>query len=138
MVRSFVLDASVAAAWCFADETTPGSDALRESLVERRAVVARLWHTETTNLLLTAERRQRIKPERCEELLELLASLPIETQDKSDRLRGPVLRLARTHRLSVYDAVYLDLAMGRGLALATLDVALQKAARAEGVLLIET
>jgi predicted nucleic acid-binding protein len=106
MVSSFVLDASVAAAWCFADETTPGSDALRESLVERRAVVARLWHTETTNLLLTAERRQRIKPERCEELLELLASLPIETQDESDRLRGPVLRLARTHRLSVYDAVY--------------------------------
>jgi predicted nucleic acid-binding protein len=73
MVSSFVLDASVAAAWCFADETTPEIDALRESLAERRAVVPRLWHTETTNLLLMAERRQRFKPERCEELLELLA-----------------------------------------------------------------
>jgi predicted nucleic acid-binding protein len=49
-----------------------------------------------------------------------------------------VLRLARAHRLSVYDAVYLDLAMDRGLALATRDVALRKAARAEGVSLIET
>ena len=138
MVSSFVLDASVAAAWSFADETTPESDALRESLAEQRAVVPRLWHTETTNLLLMAERRQRIKPERCEELLELLASLPIDTQDESDRLRGPVLRLARAHRLSVYDAVYLDLAVDRGLALATRDVALQKAARAEGVSLIDT
>lgn len=138
MVSAFVLDASVAAAWCFADETTPESDALRESLAEQSAMVPRLWHAETTNLLLMAERRRHIKQQRCEELLELLASLPIETQDESDRLRGPVLRLARAHRLSVYDAVYLDLAMDRGLALATRDVALQKAARAEGVLLIET
>jgi len=138
MVSGFVLDASVAAAWCFADETTPESDALRESLAEQHALVPRLWHAETTNLLLMAERRRRIRPGRCEELLELLASLPIETQDESDRLRGPILRLARGRRLSVYDAVYLDLAMDRGLALATRDVALQKAARAEGVLLIET
>jgi predicted nucleic acid-binding protein len=138
MVSDFVLDASVVAAWCFADETTPESDALRESLAERRAVVPRLWHAETTNLLLMAERRHRIKPERCEELLELFASLPIDTQDESDRLRGPVIRVARAHRLSVHDAVCLDLAMDRGLALATRDVALQKAARAEGVVLIET
>ena len=137
-MSGFVLDASVAAAWCFADETTPKSDALRDSLTEQRAVVPLLWHAETTNLLLMAERRQRIKPERCEELLELLASLPIETQNESDRMRGPVLRLARAHRLTVYDAVYLDLAIDRGLALATRDVALQKAARAEGVSLIET
>ena len=138
MVTDFVLDASVAAAWCFADETTPESDALRESLAERRAVVPALWHAETTNLLLMAERRRRIEPGRCEELLELLASLPIETQDESDRIRGPVLRLARAHRLSVYDAVYLDLAMGGGVALATRDVALQKTARAVGVSVIET
>ena len=92
----------------------------------------------TEDSLLIAERRRRIKPERCDELLELLASLPIETQDESDRLRGPVLRLARAHRLSVYDAVYLDLAMDRGLSLATHDVTLRKTARAEGVSLIET
>jgi len=101
-------------------------------------VVPLLWHAETTNLLLMAERRKRIEPGRCEELLELLASLLIETQNETDRMRGPVLRLARTHRLTVYDAVYLDLAIDRGLALATRDVALQKAARAEGVSLVET
>lgn len=33
-MSGFVLDASVAATWCFADETTPESDALRDSLAE--------------------------------------------------------------------------------------------------------
>jgi hypothetical protein len=79
MVSGFVLDTLFAVAWCFADETTLECDALRESLAEQRAIVPRLWHAETTNLLRMAERRQRIKPERCEELLELLASLPTET-----------------------------------------------------------
>jgi hypothetical protein len=45
-----------------------------------------------------AERRQRMEPKRCMELLDLLASLPIDTQDESDRLR-------------VYDAVHLDLSL---------------------------
>jgi predicted nucleic acid-binding protein len=137
VVNGFVLDASVTAAWCFADETTPESDALRDSLAEQRGVVPSLWHAETTNLLLTAERRRRITSERCAELLELLASLPIDTYDETDRVRGPVLRLARAHRLTVYDAVYLDLAIDRGLPLATRDAALRKAARAEGIVVIE-
>jgi predicted nucleic acid-binding protein len=64
--------------------------------------------------------------------------LPIETQNEPDRIRCPVLRLTRAHRLSEYDAVYLYLAMDRELALATRDVALRKAALAEGVSLIET
>ena len=48
-----------------------------------------------------------------------------------------VLSLARRHQLTVYDAAYLELARRDGLALATLDAALQRAARAEGVGLIE-
>lgn len=134
----FVLDASVTAAWCFADEATPASEALRDSLTEQDALVPTLWHAETTNLLLTAERRKRITPGRCTELLELLGSLPIVTADETDRIRGPVLRLARAHRLTACDAIYLDLAMDRGLPLATRDRDLQRAARAVAVALIDT
>ena len=47
-----------------------------------------------------------------------------------------VLTLARRHRLTVYDAAYLELALREGLPLATLDEALASAARAETVLLI--
>jgi predicted nucleic acid-binding protein len=138
MVGGFVLDASVTAAWCFSDEATTASEALRDSLTERDAVVPTLWHAQTTNLLLTAERRKRITPERCTELLELLGSLPIETVDETDRIRGSVLRLARVHHLTAYDAIYLDLAMDRGLPLATRDRDLQRAARTVSVELIDT
>jgi len=49
-----------------------------------------------------------------------------------------VLRLARAHRLSVYDAVYLELAQREGLPLATLDADLRKAAAGEAVALVSS
>ena len=137
MVGGFVLDASVTAAWCFADEATPASEALRDSLTERQAIVPTLWPAESANLLLVAERRRRITAERCAELLDLLDSLPIETADETSRIRGPVLRLARAHRLTTYDAIYLDLAIDRELPLATRDGDLRRAAHAAGVALLD-
>jgi predicted nucleic acid-binding protein len=44
-----------------------------------------------------------------------------------------VLNLARRHRLSSYDASYLELALRTGLPLATLDADLAKAARKSGL-----
>lgn len=41
-----------------------------------------------------------------------------------------VMDLARRHRLTVYDALYLELALRRGGALASLDAALRRAADA--------
>jgi predicted nucleic acid-binding protein len=117
--------------------STPASDVLRESLTGRQAVVPTLWHTESANLLLAAERRKRITTARCDALIELLDALPIETADETNRLRGPVLRLARLYRLTIYDAIYLDLATDRGLPLATRNKGLRAAAQAAGVGLID-
>jgi predicted nucleic acid-binding protein len=47
-----------------------------------------------------------------------------------------VMALARRHRLTVYDAAYLELALREELPLATLDAALAEAARREGVLVL--
>ena len=47
-----------------------------------------------------------------------------------------VLALARLHRLTIYDAAYLELALRIDAPLATLDKKLAAAARAAGVLLI--
>jgi predicted nucleic acid-binding protein len=44
-----------------------------------------------------------------------------------------ILQLARRYRLSSYDASYLELALRKGLPLATLDADLAKAARKSGV-----
>ena len=46
------------------------------------------------------------------------------------------MELARRHRLTVYDAAYLVLALRKGVALATLDTMLAVAARAETVSLL--
>ncbi len=47
-----------------------------------------------------------------------------------------ILSLSEKHSLTVYDAIYLELAMKRGLPLATLDADLRKAASAENVRLL--
>jgi predicted nucleic acid-binding protein len=49
-----------------------------------------------------------------------------------------VVRLARSYRLSVYDAAYLELALRNRIGLATLDAALARAAKAESVPLVGT
>jgi predicted nucleic acid-binding protein len=49
-----------------------------------------------------------------------------------------VLRLARAHRLSVYDAAYLELAQRERIPLATLDAGLRRAAAGEGVALVSS
>jgi hypothetical protein len=51
-----------------------------------------------------------------------LAEWPVKTDRETDRRAwSSILRLAVEHRLTLYDAAYLELAARRGLALATLD-----------------
>lgn len=60
-----------------------------------------------------------------------LARLPIRLDRTPEE--SEVLRLARTHRLSVYDAAYLELAQRHRVELVALDGDLMEAARAEAV-----
>jgi len=71
-------------------------------------------------------------------LLELLGALPVQTEPETERLHGPIMRLARTHGLTIYDAIYLDLAMRFAIPLATRDKDLKRAANETGVALIES
>ena len=89
---------------------------------------------EATNALTVAMRRGRIRrsyrDEAVADLIRLpVASIVIEPTDIGRR----VLRLADDHRLTIYDACYLAVALERGVALATLDGALAEAARRERV-----
>jgi hypothetical protein len=56
---SFVLDNSVALAWCFADEQTPAVMDLLDRVAETGAVAPLLWPLEALNGLIVAERRRR-------------------------------------------------------------------------------
>ena len=130
----FVLDASVTASWCFEDEEASVADAAMDRLPEDHAVVPALWWFEIRNILVVNERRGRIDSADSDVFLNDLARLPIRiANDPSERL---VVGLARTHRLTAYDAAYLDLAVRLTAPIATLDRALADAARAEGLELV--
>ena len=131
---SFVLDNSVALAWCFEDEQTPAIMALLDRVVATGAMAPLLWPLEALNGLLVAERRRRLEPAKRAELAGLLHALPIKLDDETaDKSWEDTLRLAERFTLSVYDATYLELAQRRRLPLASMDRALRSAAAALGV-----
>lgn len=133
-MTGFVLDCSIAMTWCFEDEATPATDALLEWVRDEGAIVPMLWHLEIGNVLLQAERRGRVTSADLSARLELIATLPITTDDEtSSRALREVLALARTETLTTYDAAYLELAMRRGLPLATKDRPLQRAGKRVGI-----
>lgn len=131
----FVLDASVTACWAFRDEEHPVADTARDRIIGDEGLAPTLWWFEVRNILVVNERRKRLTEADSSVFLRDLARLPI-TLDRTPE-EAEVLRLARKHRLSVYDAAYLELALRRGITLATLDNDLIRAARAEKMALIE-
>jgi predicted nucleic acid-binding protein len=136
--RQFVLDASVAVAWCFDDEATKFTEGVLDLIsAGAEALVPSIWPLELANALLMAERRKRIALAKVTALLLRIAELPISVRaTDAKQAFQQILSMARQQGLSQYDAAYLELAVREGLALATLDGELQRAAKATGVELL--
>ncbi len=131
----FVVDASVAFAWVYPSQASPKTDALLK-LIESGtvAVVPPLWFLEVANGLLAAQRRKLITAVVRRQALEQLSALDLTVDETG--ARGAFDRtsvLADQYGLSVYDAVYLEIALRRRLPLGTRDRALLKAADRCGV-----
>jgi predicted nucleic acid-binding protein len=132
----FILDASVVGCWCFQDEDDARADAAWDLLERDResAIVPLHWWFEIRNVALHGERRGRLTEDYTSRFFQILQRFAIDYAALPEH--AAVLALARRHRLSFYDGVYLELAQREGLALATLDNELIKAAPLEGVRLI--
>lgn len=134
MDESFVVDNSIVMSWCFQDETNQYADVVLESLSRATAVVPSIWPLEVVNVLLVAERKKRLSEADSVRFITLLSQLPIVVElEPPERVMTDLLVLARTNNLSSYDAAYLNLAMRKGLPIATLDARLTEAARAANV-----
>ena len=125
-----VLDNSVVLAWCLADERHPVAEQAMDLTLERGAVVPGVWWYELRNALIVNERRGRLRAEDTRATLADLDEMDIAVDARHDT--PTVLGLARRHELSVYDAAYLEVALRRGLPLASLDRQLIQAATASG------
>jgi predicted nucleic acid-binding protein len=139
-LTKFVLDASVALAWLVDKPVSPYAIHVRNSLgAGARGLVPALWHLEMANGLVVATRRKDLNADDVNKGLEFIEQMlvyAIESDADPVSVRS-VFATARTHQLSAYDAVYLDLARREGLPLATLDQHLRTAAKTDGVELFQ-
>lgn len=137
MSAAFVVDCSVVMAWLFNDEATPKTVALLKRLATETALVPDWWFIEIANVLAMSERKGRITPTQSDAFIADLSKLGIERDAEApERAFTHLLVLCRTHRLTSYDAIYLELAIRRSLPLATLDDDLRKTANKLGVALL--
>jgi predicted nucleic acid-binding protein len=125
-----VVDCSYALAIVMPDERQPAS---APQLADGMVLAPPIWPYEVANAFRSAVRRGRLADAEvlnlCAHLEELRVSVAMP-DDLSVR-RGYLAAMARG--LSAYDASYLELALQRGAALATMDRHMADAARASGL-----
>ena len=108
----FVLDASIAACWAFEDEDHPVAAVALERIRTDEARAPSLWWFEVRNTLLVNERRGRLTEADVAAFLRGLSRLGVTLDRTPDE--AALLALARRHRLTVYDASYLELTQREG------------------------
>ncbi len=137
---SLVLDNSVAMLWLLPQSNPAGmalADKVLTQLQNDGAMAPSLWTLEAANVIAKCQRLGKITQAQASAFVALLEGLGIAIDTStSQRALHDTLDLARQFRLSAYDAAYLELALREQLPLATLDDALQNAAREAGVALI--
>lgn len=124
-----VVDASAIVAWVMPDEV--GSDLDTLMAAHEQILAPTLLWVELRNILIVSERRGRLPVGMADQIADAVDALGITLVAPGSS--AVVMDLARRHRLSAYDALYLELALREGAALASLDQALTAAAVAEGV-----
>ena len=134
---NFVLDNSVTMRWFFGDgkpQELAYAGKVLDAMKVADAIVPATWGLEVANVIARAEAKALVTEARSGAFLEMLDGVSIEVDTATfAHALGATLQLARRHKLSAYDASYLELAIRRGIPLATLDEDLQKAAKKAGV-----
>ena len=130
---SFVIDASIVVGFAFGEAPNPKIALAIDELAVGEALTPSLFFFEVRNALVVNERRGRATPEGSADFLRRLTRLPIRFAPTPDD--DALMTLTRERKLTVYGAVYLELARRERLPLATVDRELKRAAIAEGVAL---
>ena len=134
---TFVLDNSIAVRWLLNDRDLNTQDYARkvlERLIDGEdAIVPNLWALEAANVISKGIRKGNITQAEASQFIALLSELDIQPDpDTHNHAMGDTLALAQQYGLSSYDASYLELALRKGVRLATVDKDLAQAARKAG------
>ena len=128
-----VVDSSIALAHVLQDESSEMADDVVAYLQDEAtdALVPVHFTVEYVNGLLMAKRRKRLDEALMSPLIAKWLDAPLEI-DMAAEIEE-VVDLADMYNLTIYDALYLELAIRRKVKLATLDKALAAAAKKEKV-----
>lgn len=129
-----VIDCSITMAWLFEDEKTAKTEQVLNDIVDDIiAIVPPIWLLEVTNTLLVGQRRGRLTAAQVNHFWKMLQALSIQLDHYvSYEQTESIHNLAKTYKLSAYDAAYLHVALKNHSPLATLDKKLIAAAQACG------
>jgi predicted nucleic acid-binding protein len=135
MTSAFVADASVAIGWVHPAQATRQTAAMLEAIAGGATLeVPALWPLEVGNALVVLVRRRKLNEDERQTALGWLRALRLRFDHEMTALAFTRLsELATVHKLTVYDAAYLELAQRRRLVLGCKDGPLQTAARNTGV-----
>ena len=135
MTGTFVADASVAVGWVHPAQATAQTAAMLDAIAEGATLeVPALWPLEVANALTVLARRRKLTEDERRIGLGWLRGLRLRVDHEMASLAFSRLSdLAAAHRLSVYDAAYLELAQRRKLVLGCKDGPLRAAAKQVGV-----
>lgn len=127
----YVLDASMAVEWLMASDPESAALSAYERLREHQPIAPHLFRYEIMNVVARLHRDGAITKAELPRLLSDAFSLPEAWADEG--WPKDIVELAAAHRLSAYDATYLNAAIFAELPLATCDAALIRAANEVGV-----
>jgi predicted nucleic acid-binding protein len=131
----FVADASVTIGWVHPGQATAKTAEMLDAIADGATLeVPAVWALEVANALLVLVRRRKLAEDERQAGLGWLRGLRVRIDHEAASLGFSRLsELASAHRLSVYDAAYLELAQRRSLPLGCQDGPLRKAATTVGV-----
>lgn len=129
-----VIDCSYTLAMVMPDERRPTS---MRRVAAGRMLVPSIWTYEVANALRNGLRRRRVTDKEVAAVCARIERLRIEQIGAADDSVRQRYLASQNHDLTAYDAAYVELALQRRGALATLDAALARVASRVGLDVIE-
>ncbi|MEI8011824.1 MAG: type II toxin-antitoxin system VapC family toxin [Candidatus Omnitrophota bacterium] len=126
MKAEAVIDASVAASWFSPDEAASKYNHVVENIDKVKLFSPLIFEYELLNIILNSYRRGRISYEVQQDIFNVIRHYHVTMKTPSNHFVDSlvVFDLAREHKLTIYDAAYLSLAIELEVPLLTLDKAL--------------
>ncbi len=131
---ALVTDNSVVIGWFVPSQATAYTRRCNRRARREAVLVPALWETEFANVMLVLARRKILPRHQATAAFHHAERLPL-TVDREPVAPRDLFILGERHDISTYDAAYLELAVRRGVPLATQDERLARAAAAAGVLM---